>query len=314
MVILKNGGGLYDDVTIYSLNQIKESTDKKNIAIVISAPSIRKDINKALKSELPYSAIYSFEIEAYECFNIDVNKYKKWLLENVDRIYNVYSQVNDSKSRNVLMNIIKARVTADLDYIDLIYEKDQYFPKDIIRFDAHERIIESGSNNGNTLKELCAALNNRYDHIYCFEPDSMCEKSLSTVINELNPSGNKITYYQKGTSDESQILYFNQVGENLGLSKISDAGNTAIEVVALDDMNLDNISYIKMDIEGAELDTLHGAQNMIKRDKPKLAICLYHKMEDIVTIPEFLREINPDYHFYIRHHNCVITETVLYAI
>ena len=69
-----------------------------------------------------------------------------------------------------------------------------------------------------------------------------------------------------------------------------------------------------MDIEGAELDTLHGAKNMIDIDKPKMAVCVYHRMDDILTIPEYLIRINPEYKLYMRHHNCNITETVLYAV
>ena len=69
-----------------------------------------------------------------------------------------------------------------------------------------------------------------------------------------------------------------------------------------------------MDIEGAELEALKGAEETIKRYRPKLAICVYHKPEDIVEIPKYILNINPDYKLYLRHYSDNAGETVLYAI
>lgn len=69
-----------------------------------------------------------------------------------------------------------------------------------------------------------------------------------------------------------------------------------------------------MDVEGAELDTLIGAQETIKKYKPKLAISIYHKPEDIYMIPEFIMKCRDDYSFLIRHYTSCTFETILYAI
>jgi hypothetical protein len=70
-----------------------------------------------------------------------------------------------------------------------------------------------------------------------------------------------------------------------------------------------------MDIEGAELDALKGAEETIKRDKPKLAICIYHKDSDFVETPEYIHEFVPEYRLYVRHHGRTSArETVLYAV
>lgn len=81
-----------------------------------------------------------------------------------------------------------------------------------------------------------------------------------------------------------------------------------------------------MDIEGAELNALKGAKETILRDKPKLAICLYHSDNDMLDIPEYIHSLVPEYKLYIRQHSeseqdnddirfgFFIIETVLYAL
>lgn len=86
----------------------------------------------------------------------------------------------------------------------------------------------------------------------------------------------------------------------------------------MDEVIKDNfVSFIKMDIEGSELETLKGAENTILKNMPILAICVYHKPEDLITIPQYISSLQTStqkYSFYLRHHSYMLTETVLYAI
>ena len=92
---------------------------------------------------------------------------------------------------------------------------------------------------------------------------------------------------------------------------ISDSGDTEIDCVALDDIVKENTALIKMDIEGAELDTISGAKHLIENGSP-LAISVYHKPSDIWMIPELILSINP--RFYLRHYSNCIYESVLYGV
>jgi hypothetical protein len=78
--------------------------------------------------------------------------------------------------------------------------------------------------------------------------------------------------------------------------------------------NLPKIDFIKLDIEGAEYECLQGAKEVIKKFKPRIAVCIYHKDEDFINIPSYLKELVPEYKLYLNHHMCDKCETVLYAI
>ena len=92
---------------------------------------------------------------------------------------------------------------------------------------------------------------------------------------------------------------------------------TEVKTVSIDDMveekNLPKVSFIKMDIEGAELSALHGATKTLRKYRPKLAICVYHDLEDFWTIPQFLEGLDLGYRFYLRHFTIYQGETVLFA-
>lgn len=88
-----------------------------------------------------------------------------------------------------------------------------------------------------------------------------------------------------------------------------------IETVALDETVYDRKpTYIKMDIEGAEQEALKGCKRIIQDYKPKLAICIYHKPDDLFEIPIMIKEMNPEYKLYVRQYADAWYDTVLYAV
>ncbi len=73
-------------------------------------------------------------------------------------------------------------------------------------------------------------------------------------------------------------------------------------------------TFIKMDLEGSEMMALKGAEKIIKRNKPKLAICIYHSDQDMLEIIKYIHQLVPEYRLYIRHHSTSYIDTVLYAV
>lgn len=99
-------------------------------------------------------------------------------------------------------------------------------------------------------------------------------------------------------------------GEKDGISTVIEVFVTTIDSV----LNGGRADFIKMDIEGAELEAIKGAKNTIQKYHPQLAISVYHKTEDILELPKLILEYNPRYKLYLRHYSITDSETVLYAI
>lgn len=193
-------------------------------------------------------------------------------------------------------------------------ENDQYFVKDIIKLSDSEIFIDGGAYTGDTIQQLldeAARQKVRIKKVLAFEPDEDNFKLLTKFYGKRD----NIWIFRKGLSNRDAVLYFKSNGVTARIVENEADSNSKIEVVSIDGMpECADSTYIKMDIEGAEWDALHGAAETIKRNKPKLTICLYHSDEDMIRLIEYIHELVPEYKLYIRHHSKSDVETVLYAI
>lgn len=148
---------------------------------------------------------------------------------------------------------------------------------------------------------------------YCFEFDNRNISSIERVLG-----GNRnCSIVPKALWSETTYLFARMEGNYASsvAQKAEEDGGHKIEAVALDDFLMNRpVTFVKMDIEGAELEALKGARHTIMGQRPKLAVSIYHKAEDIWTIPGLLLEYYPGYRFYLRHYSFSDYDTVLYAI
>ena len=99
------------------------------------------------------------------------------------------------------------------------------------------------------------------------------------------------------------------------MSGVNAIGNTSVQALALDDLlEYKQASFIKMDIEGAEIDALTGAQRTLARDRPILAISAYHRASDLWTIPRLIKSMAPEYDLHLRRYAEDCWELICYAI
>ncbi len=119
-------------------------------------------------------------------------------------------------------------------------------------------------------------------------------------------------------SSSGQRLYVSGHGQTAKASMTMGAPDALmVETLSMDDLvkteRLEKVDFIKMDIEGSEMLALRGAEQTLRRFKPKLAVCVYHDFKDHWTIPQYLKELDLGYRFYLRHFSDMLDELVLFA-
>lgn len=235
--------------------------------------------------------------------------------ENFTRIKNIEQMLADEKSRKVYDNIWKYRISHNRKYLRGIVDKDQYFDKTLIKLNNEEGFVDCGAYKGDTIKKFYKHLpeEKSYEFIVAFEPDKYNFSKLQKYVQKEERFKNKVFCYQVGTWNEKTELHFRSNTEEACM--IREDGDTVIKTECIDSIVGENkVSYIKMDVEGAELNSLKGAEQVIEREHPRLAISIYHSEEDMIQIIEYIKRQYPFYKLYVRHYTYFFADTVLYAI
>lgn len=238
---------------------------------------------------------------------------EQYFHSRIAEIRNNISFLEDGKSKAVYENMLRYRMTHKRKYLKGIVDKGQYFDKEIVSTDIKGVFADCGAYRGDTVKQFIKRCKNpKKTEIVCLEPDPYNFKYLKRITERLNEKGMRVKIYQKGAWSSNCRLKFSGNLEEAGA--ISDEGDTEISCATLDQLIKKEVSFIKMDIEGAEMEALFGAQDIIKKYRPQLAISIYHSDEDMVEIINYIHNEYPFYKLYVRQYTWFYADTVLYAV
>jgi FkbM family methyltransferase len=242
---------------------------------------------------------------------IQVNE--EFFQKNQDRVKKIASLLSDDESKEAYLKIVKFKQTLKFEDFPA-YNKDGYFRNSFFEYGSNEVFIDCGAFNGDTIEEFLS-MNVGYGKIIAFEPDM---KNYKILENKFAGGGGEFMLINAGTYNKDCDLYFSGSGTSGSISETPKGveGEISVKVRSIDGLHLlEKVTFIKMDIEGSELNALIGARETILRDKPKLAICIYHSNEDMLRLAEYVHELVPEYKLYVRHNKeyPYANETVLYA-
>ncbi len=222
---------------------------------------------------------------------------------NFNSIYDLLTENGWSKDKIIIYDYKK-----HINPNQLICDPYQYFPDDIISLTEDEIFVDCGCYDGANSLEFVERCKGKYKKIYAFEPDKVNADTIRRSLSHLE----NIVVEEIGVWNKQDTLKFSSEGNMVG--KISADSGLAIQVDTIDNVcKNEKVSFIKMDIEGAEQNALLGAKETILQNNPKLAICVYHSFDDLIEIPLLINSFSSEYKLYLRHHSVWSCETVLYA-
>ena len=234
-----------------------------------------------------------------------------FIQKNIDFLRDMYDDLLDQRSKDSFVAYLLSKSRQDMKYLPPVFEKQQYFPPGILPMTGHESYFDCGAFTGDTIADFLKATGGRYRRIWAAEPDRSNYKQLLQYIEDEQLSD--IEVVNKGIYGYAGRLPFQEEGSML--SMITSQSKRYIEVDTIDRIAAGNpVTYIKLDVEGAELQALQGAEQTIRTCKPVLGISIYHKERDLIDIPLYIKKIAPEYRFYFRVHKKLAIDTVLYGV
>jgi len=310
-------GDIYFGVPAFSYIGYKPTNEEKEntvAVITVVRPEYYKEAFSYLNDVGFKNIISAFDIYEYNLVIPDEVEKKgfNYYLDKKKQIMASYDLFLDDLSRKVFTCFIQTHMTRKPMRIPNFPLEEQYFPKDINLRKGYSRFINCGAYNGDTVVRL-NALCGKVDAVVCFEPDMGNFKLLKEyLLVKHDKIAQSVIAFPCGAYSHEMQLHFSS--SNSAGSAISNNGESSIQCVALDHvMPGFKPTFIGMDIEGAELEALKGTEMLIRKNKPDLAVSVYHTPSQIWEIPLYIESLGLDYKFYLRNYTSFTDETMLYA-
>jgi FkbM family methyltransferase len=297
----------------------------KNAVVLISAPKYNSEIfvdlsqnGFASESIIQFPVTQEVPLETPQNFEQHIESYE-W----------AYNFFEDELSRRVIVDRLKWQLLGKVPSPNTT--SDMYYEDGFISLSHDEIFVDCGARDGGTVLQFIdkmKAIGKTYKKIYAFESSVPNHKKTIEALSSC--SGVEIV--PKGVwSFETELPFFEDVlycGQSRVLPHQDGAESeylvpfTSLDVFFKERERDELPTFIKMDIEGSEKEALKGAADIIRRAKPKLAVCAYHKIEDIYELPQTILGIRDDYSFALRAHangpnykaGYAPCEAILYAV
>ena len=268
-------------------------------------------INLNCRKVIPFSYLYWKYPEVFlphYAFDMPHKVYQQ-----ADEVRKVLSLWADDTSRQEYLAQLRWRILMDFDSLPSPVSHEIYFPNDLVDVFPDDVFVDCGAYDGDTIRNLLRIRGDSFKKIIAFEPDPANFQKLQQFASTLpTNTGNRLILHQLATGMQKGKAHFEATGTE---ASAVGSGDFEVECASLDEiLSNDRPLYIKMDIEGSEVDTLIGAQNTIRKELPVLAICAYHHQDHVWRIPLLISSFSDQYRFFLRPHLLEVWDLVCYAI
>ncbi len=235
------------------------------------------------------------------------------VLEAADDVRRAFMLLDDDASRDEYLRQIRWRLHGDYEVLTApLPVAEQYFSPDVVLVRDDEVFVDCGAYDGDTLAALLEHAGGSFARFVGFEPDPANLTALHDRVAGL-PDGlsERVEVVEAAVASTAGTVTFGGTGAAAG---IADAGELEVQTVVLDEVLEGPVTYLKMDIEGAELDALSGAERTVARDRPVLTLCAYHAPDHIWRLPLAVDQIADGYTYRLRRYGADCWDLIVYAL
>ena len=305
--------GIIDDFTRVQSSRKKDILNIKDVpkdSIILctaqgSPLEVQNTLNDMGYTNFSYISFYRYsglDLRATD-FILD---FKDDFINNIEKYQWIYEKLVDNKSKDIFTKILNFKQTFDLNFMQGFTNNfnEQYFDDELIPNIDNIIFVDGGGYVGDTLPSIMKYFPT-FKKIYLIEPNTLHINIAKRDFKDIK----NIEFINCGLGKEKIDMQDNNDFQN-NCNHNYHANN----INTIDNLINEKIDFLKLDIEGAEVDTIIGAKNTIKKYHPILAICIYHKASHWYEVPNEVLKIRNDYNIYIRHYMEGIYETVMYFI
>lgn len=218
-----------------------------------------------------------------------------FIKNNHDKFKATFNMFEDELSRQTLLAFLKLKLTGDWTLNLNVFRPDPYF-NELTEPAMGGGYVDCGAYRGDTVERFIKWSGGKYKKIFAIEADPNNFAELEKFVR--NKGYKNITLFNCGVWNEKGVINFESQIER---TRASDAGKVEVPTEKLDDLlGNEEIDFIKLEVQGSELNALKGAEKILTNQAPILSVSIFHKAEDLITIPQFIKSIQPNYKIYLR--------------
>ncbi len=297
-------GQLFHERRVLSWSETKEKYGTENLIVLLSFGSSRPDVLELIQKVAAEAELYAPDVPAFGDGVIDA----AFLELHQAEIAAARELFSDEASRRIYDLVWEYKRTGNIRCLLSAVSDPQEVMQTLVRPQTIKTCVDLGAYNGDTVRELLAASDGSVQTVYAFEPDARNYKKLAAYARE--EARAQVLPYQLGAWSERETLCFDGSGNrnaSMEANRSQALDGRSFQRVTVEGEALDNVlkgecvDYIKYDVEGSEREAIFGSVHTVRQSLPTLLVSLYHRNEDLFSLPLLIRQLFPDYRgFYLR--------------